>query len=956
VSRPPGRPRGIHIALALLTLCAVFAATAGVREALVTTTQALRQTVAGATSGATDITVSGTQSTAFTGASPASGSGYLTDHQVTEITSQLHADYDGYDHGVVKLAPASDDWASLTSQLSMVQSPLPKVNGVPVELEITYRQPLSQHMRLVAGQFPARPAPAVRVPAKRSGNRISVPGGSASYTPLLPVAVTAQTAATFGLRVGSKVQVPASGQAAGFAAITFQVSGIVVPTDPDSSFWTADAAAAVPGLQNPDSMIPPPFWVGGVIAGPGEAAAVQQDFSSSFGAGLTMEWGLPLALSSITAQQARPLSNALTSIAAQTPALAGDVAPVASSLNAASNLLVTLGAFFATEQSVDALLWLLYVSLTVTGIAVLLLAARMVATRRSAELTMVRARGASLWQVGLATGGAVAAVCVPAAVIAVALAVLAVHGPGSADLGSAGGWWPPVAVLVVAIAGPALVAAWEQRLPRHRTASRRQGLPGRVRLVVEVTLVAASVAGVIVFRQQGTPAGSGVNLYASAAPVLVAVPAVIVVLRIYPYVLRGLLRSSARSSGAPAFLGLARAVRSTLTPALPAFALVLALTVAAFAGMVRDAVTNGDVAASWKAVGADVTISGQSAFPNFSVPSSAVPAISAVPGVTHAAAEWPATWQAANGSQVTVLAVDPVSYAALVAATQGFPAVPAGLLTAPGGGAAQPVLASAQAVAALGTGAVSISTQAAAVRPVTVKVAGEVSATPGWPAGGAFLIMPLAALKSAATPPAPVPITELQLTGPNINQAQLDSTLQRDLPVGWIAIFRSAVLSGLTGAPLQHGAFLLITLSVTLAVVLGLAVMFLELALGAAEREATLARLATMGLGEGQRARVVVLEVLPAVIAAAVAAWACALVLPGLVAPSINLSVFNNTPLVVPLAPDVSNFIGTVPLVPDVASVALPLAGLILITAVALGIEIRSGRRRGVTTALRIGG
>jgi hypothetical protein len=48
--------------------------------------------------------------------------------------------------------------------------------------------------------------------------------------------------------------------------------------------------------------------------------------------------------------------------------------------------------------------------------------------------------------------------------------------------------------------------------------------------------------------------------------------------------------------------------------------------------------------------------------------------------------------------------------------------------------------------------------------------------------------------------------------------------------------------------------------------------MLLELALGAAEREATLARLATMGLSEGQRAWVVALEVLPAVIAAAAAA------------------------------------------------------------------------------------
>jgi hypothetical protein len=216
--------------------------------------------------------------------------------------------------------------------------------------------------------------------------------------------------------------------------------------------------------------------------------------------------------------------------------------------------------------------------------------------------------------------------------------------------------------------------------------------------------------------------------------------------------------------------------------------------------------------------------------------------------------------------------------------------------------------------------------------------------------------MPLAALKSTAVPPAPVPITELQLTGPNIDRARLETAMRHNLPNGWDAIFRTDVLAGLTSAPLQHGMFLLFTLSVALAGVLGLAVMFLELALGAAEREATLARLATMGLGEGQRARVVALEVLPAVIAASVAAWACALALPRVVAPAINLSVFNSTPIPVPLAPGISSFAGTVPLVPDVASVALPLIGLVVLAAVSLGIEIRAGRRRRVTTALRVGG
>jgi putative ABC transport system permease protein len=131
--------------------------------------------------------------------------------------------------------------------------------------------------------------------------------------------------------------------------------------------------------------------------------------------------------------------------------------------------------------------------------------------------------------------------------------------------------------------------------------------------------------------------------------------------------------------------------------------------------------------------------------------------------------------------------------------------------------------------------------------------------------------------------------------------------------------------------------------------------MFLELALGAAEREATLARLATMGLGERQRARVVAVEVLPAVIAAGLATWACALALPRVVSPVIDLSVFTSTPIPVPLAPGAS-FSATAPLVPDVASLALPLGGLVVLAGLALWIEIRSGRRRRVTTALRIGG
>jgi putative ABC transport system permease protein len=97
-----------------------------------------------------------------------------------------------------------------------------------------------------------------------------------------------------------------------------------------------------------------------------------------------------------------------------------------------------------------------------------------------------------------------------------------------------------------------------------------------------------------------------------------------------------------------------------------------------------------------------------------------------------------------------------------------------------------------------------------------------------------------------------------------------------------------------------------------------------------------------MGLGERQRARVVVLEVLPAVAAAAVAAGACAYVLPRVVAPAIDLSVFTGSA-------------ASVALVPDLASFALPLAGLIVAAFLALSVEIRADRRHGVAGSLRVG-
>jgi putative ABC transport system permease protein len=907
------------LALAVLVLGCVFAATAGPREALATRTQALHQTLGATSSLAQSVSVTSTWSAVSSNidlnrptlSGPVDLN--LTQAQFAEITGQLHGDFN---RGVVRLAPASEDWAGMLSGPHDVTTALP-TNGISVHLQVNYREPFTSYTRLVSGRYPAAATFA------KTGN-----------PPLaltIQVAVSQQTARTFKLRPGSKLRIvgPEVAVSGKLSKITLDVTGIVAPRNPKSSFWLADPTANTPDLEMPHNATP--FWVTEVFAGPGEIDAVQNDFGAE---GLNIQWELPLEVAAINGDQAQALYDALNTLNTQTPSLRGDVTDIASALTVTNGLLQPLSAFIATAQAVDTLLWLLYVSLAVAGAVTLLLAARMVVMRRSGELAMRRARGASLTQIAAAVARGSAIACVPAAALGVALGVLLVPGPAPA-----GGWWVPGGAVVVAICAPAGVAIWQLRLPRRRARDRRRKR-GWTRLVVEATACLAAIAGILVFRQQGTAsaatgAGAGVDLYTSAAPVLIAIPAVIVVLRLYPLLLRGLLHGSTRRGGATAFLGLARAARTALTPALPAFALVLALTVAAFAGMVRDAVTSGEVAASWQTAGADATVNLSGPLTGGEIITPAVVrAVAGVPGVTHAAAVLLDTWTTPNDQQIAGIAVDPASYAALVSGTQTFPRVPAALLAA---GSPQSVLVSPQAAADFSHGAGTLTTTNG-IAPLNVRVAGLLSSTPAAPGAAAFVVIPVAAIHGQV---GAAPLNQLLLTGANIDSTRLDTVVQKLLP-GAVVSYRSDLLNSLSEAALQHGTFVLFELSLAAAALLGLAVMLLELALGAAERETTLARLAAMGLGEGQRARVVVLEVLPAVLAAAVAAGACAYALPRVVAPAINLSVFTGSTASVSLSP-------------DLASLALPLAGLVVAAFLALSVEIRTDRRHGVAGSLRVG-
>ncbi|MGH3201146.1 MAG: FtsX-like permease family protein, partial [Streptosporangiaceae bacterium] len=643
---------------------------------------------------------------------------------------------------------------------------------------------------------------------------------------------------------------------------------------------------------------------------------------------MKVTWDFPLALASVTAAAAGQLAAHLNT-AANEDIAAGEVVGTTQlepgTIGVSSGLVSPLNAFGQAQAAVDSVLSLLLVSLAVIGAVVVLLGTYMLAEHRAGEYGVLLARGASPGQLAVQAlrGGALV---VPAAAAGSVLAIILTPG---ADVPLA--WWLGGAIVLVALAGPPLAAARWHRVaerPAGRVAPRR---PRARRLVTEASLVAAAVGGLVVLRLQGLSPSGGVNLYTGATPVLVALPAALLVMRLYPLALRGLLRASAALRGVTGFIAMARAARTSSFTVLPAFALVLALGVAAFGGMVHDAVLRGEVAASWQTAGADAVID-DSASPA-GVSARAQQALGAVPGVQHLTAVTTLPGSLSSRVAIEVIVVNPASYAALVAATP-WPRFPAAAVAPPAVAGQVPAVAS--QVVASGFSAGTVQLPAADGGTLKLRVTATVSGTPALPGQDLFVVLPSWALSRT------VPPSLVLVTGAHLDQHALATAVHRELPDATIS-FRSAALAALANSPLQQGADDVFASGVAAAAGFSVLIVLVSLALQARDRDLALARLAAMGLANGQAARLVVLEALPVVLAAVAAGAACGWALAPLTGSALDLSVFTGNA-------------ASVPIRVSVAALAVPAAGLVVLTVAVLVLQALLARRHGTARTLRIGG
>ena len=606
--------------------------------------------------------------------------------------------------GGLRAAPRAAGWAGFAT--------LPiQLAGSPGQVELAYRSTLAGNARLVAGTMPATVVTVHH------------------HLRIFQVAVTQATAAALHVGVGSALTCRGG---------SLLVTGVLRPDHPAAAFWAYD-----PLLLSFDSLAE----TGGAFIGAGEVGALEGRTGDS------LSWNFPLLLGRVTASQAPAFLARLER--AEHSGYNG--------LSLASPLNGILAAFITTDDGIAAVLALLFVSLTVLGLIVVLQGARLLSEHRAAEFAIMRARGASLrllcWLA--LRGGSV--VAVPAAAAALAAAVAARPGPGTGLE-----WRLAVLILAVALAGPPVITLrshWLARsLARPGPAVSRRVLAAR-RWMADIGLVGVAAGSLIVLRQLGPPPSGGVNVYASAAPALAAIPAAIIAMRAYPFVLRWLLRLTRRRRGVTLFVGLARGERTALSTALPVFALVLALAIVAFGATLRTAVQRADVLASWQDTGADAVITA----PPGSVLSPALQqSVAAVPGVQRTATAVLMTGSAGDTYSIPVVVVDPPRYAALVAGTPA-PRFPAAALARPRAGNAVPALISPPARPLLDQfgGAVGV-----AGRALDARIAGVIPAIALMPGGGPFIVLPSWAL------PAVQP-NAMAITGSRLDNSALAAVVRR---------------------------------------------------------------------------------------------------------------------------------------------------------------------------------
>ncbi|WIM98941.1 ABC transporter permease [Actinoplanes oblitus] len=768
-----------------------------------------------------------------------------------------------------------------------------------------------------AGIEPGQCPDLVRVRWQTGADRaVELVGGRAPRSRATPeLMIGRDAAAALGIKVGDRVSL-GSPQGTAEAAVV----GVFAPLDAANPIW-ADQELAPSACPDPRE-------------GQRSEAVLLTDQGGAVAIGARLEnlgdrWRFRLDERRITADRVRDLTKAVAG-ARRRP-------PERTSLQ--SSLDTTLARFDEQVLAVRALLAVVQAGILATAAGLVLLAARLMADRRRAEFALVRARGGAVRTVAGRTLRETLIV-VPIAVAAGWLAGTQLPGrPADGE---------PLLVLAVALLAVLAAPGYAALVARHPSFSGHRSdvaslRPGPRRLTAEAFLVLLAAGGIALLRRRGLDAGAGVDPYLITVPVLLALAASVVALRLVPFPLRWAGNLAARARGAIAFLGLSGAGRAPLHSG-PLAVLVVAIATGLFTGTVTSTVGAARDHAAELAIPGDATVTG------YRFAADTAQRIAALPHVTRASSML--LYQGARVRGDTTPLLTQTLAMVVDAATAGLD-LPAALTGARPGGAAVPAIVSPRLAAQLaGGGFVEVQG-----REYRFTVAQVRSAVPGLGTEARdFMVLPQQAMPIPDFQPIlpnrilvagdgfdPDRVRQTADDGQRAQLASLTGSPQKDgkLAVPAVVTTRSDYRASLEKRGVNGALSFTFAAGMIAAAALSLTAVALAVLTGAPARGRTLSRLRTMGLSARQGRRLLVFEILPLIGVAVLAGGLAGFALPALIGPALGLGGFT------------SGVAAGTTLDPWFAGGVLAVAALAVLAA--LAVENVANRRLRLGTVLRLG-
>ncbi|MFC8848338.1 MULTISPECIES: hypothetical protein [unclassified Micromonospora] len=394
------------------------------------------------------------------------------------------------------------------------------------------------------------------------------------------VALAADTARKLNLRVGSRLRF----SGAGGEPLPLLVVGVFEPVRATDGIWNTLPSALRVTEPAGDAE---PYEMVALTSGAGLDAAIAT--------GVPVRFSWRYRLGNMAVADLRAVVDGVRRLERTPPA----------GLSVTQAVDVPLRQFLDAVSAARTLLAVIAAGMFATVAGLIVLAARLAARRREAEFALLVARGGA-WTSGARRSLAESALVVPpAAALGWLLGRLL---PGSAP---GTDWLVLVAAALATLALP-LATLGASALPgvRRDLSGRRAG--GR-RLTLELLVVALAVLATVLIRRRGLAPGSVDPLLVSV-PVLLAVAAAVLALRLYPWPLRLLGRVAARTRGSVTFLGVAGASRSAATG--PVVVVVVAVATAAFCGVVAGGIEAGRDRTATTAVPASALVDGERLAPD----------------------------------------------------------------------------------------------------------------------------------------------------------------------------------------------------------------------------------------------------------------------------------------------------------------------------------------------------